>query len=601
MKRLTINLGVSLVLGLGLALALLWLLGGGGAAVSVNAAHPLAVQAGPQTGFQSSLSNGTTITRYVAITGTDTATCAAPISACRTIQYAVDVASAGDVIKVATGVYTGVQSRAAPAGYPTVATVDQVVYVSKTVTIRGGYTTTNGFADPPNPETYPTTLNAQNQGRVLFIAGDIDPALEGLRITRGNATGQGGIWGSEFSHFEAGGGIYVLGATATISNNEIYNNTAGTTNGSGGGMCLRSSDATLVRNTITDNRATNWFGGGIYLLYSPITLIENDISDNSARWGGAVFLELSPATVTNNTFSDNSITQGGGALNVHTSDATLSGNTVSNNTAVQAGAIRVVQCAATLNDNVIFGNSSTGYGGALHLWEAHNTTLSGNAIFDNQTNGDGGAIEFWDSDDVTLDGNTILTNTAGDDGGALHLLDSSNVNLLNNVIADNHAGGDGSGLYLESSIPHLEHNTIASNHGGGGQGIYVASFSVVDLSNTALVSHSVGIVVDSANSASLNATLWGTGTWSNETDWSGDGTIVTGSVNLWGYPDFVAPDEGDYHIGLDSAAIDAGVNVGVNVDIDGERRPSGAGYDIGADEFYFKVYLPLVIRLSTVH
>jgi hypothetical protein len=77
--------------------------------------------------------------------------------------------------------------------------------------------------------------------------------------------------------------------------------------------------------------------------------------------------------------------------------------------------------------------------------------------------------------------------------------------------------------------------------------------------------------------------------------------IVTGSVNLWGYPDFVAPDEGDYHIGPDSAAIDAGVNVGVNVDIDGQRRPSGAGYDIGADEFYFKVYLPLVIRLSTVH
>ena len=31
-------------------------------------------------------------------------------------------------------------------------------------------------------------------------------------------------------------------------------------------------------------------------------------------------------------------------------------------------------------------------------------------------------------------------------------------------------------------------------------------------------------------------------------------------------------------------------------DIDGESRPRGTGYDLGADEFWYRVYLPLVLR-----
>jgi len=84
--------------------------------------------------------------------------------------------------------------------------------------------------------------------------------------------------------------------------------------------------------------------------------------------------------------------------------------------------------------------------------------------------------------------------------------------------------------------------------------------------------------VEHNSSATLNATLWGTATLANTTDWSGEGTIVTGTVNIWDDPDFMAYQAGDYHIGENSAAIDVGIDAGVKTDID------------------LDIYLPLVVR-----
>jgi hypothetical protein len=98
-----------------------------------------------------------------------------------------------------------------------------------------------------------------------------------------------------------------------------------------------------------------------------------------------------------------------------------------------------------------------------------------------------------------------------------------------------------------------------------------------------------------------------------------------GEVNIWhshtltqnvsaihtalggGAPVFVAVDPlgGDarldhtYRLRPRSDAIDAGVDAGVTVDIDGDPRPYHDGFDIGADEFTtYRVYLPLVSRVT---
>lgn len=176
--------------------------------------------------------------------------------------------------------------------------------------------------------------------------------------------------------------------------------------------------------------------------------------------------------------------------------------------------------------------------------------------------------------------------------------------LVNTLVASNLAGSRASGLCVDSASPHLLHTTIARNTGGDGSGVSVVNTygpGAVVMTNTVLVSHTVGISVTAGSTAMLEATLWGSGPWANGADWGGDGTVITGTLanNHWGEPDFVAPGNGDYHIDASSSAIDKGISVSISTDIDGEPRLGTP--DLGADEYWApgalkRVYLPLVLR-----
>jgi hypothetical protein len=480
-----------------------------------------------------------------------------------------------DVIKVAAGTYTGVNHYGGLA---------QVVYISKTVTIRGGYTTTNWMTS--DTDANPTTLDAQGQGRVFYITGGpsaglgqaISPTIEGLRITGGNATGLGGPPGAG----DAGGGVYAISAAPAIRHNWVFSNTAA----DGGGLFMFDSNATLSRNTVSGNTAA--FGGGLVLY-------------NTTEMSGELMLWDGPATLSGNNIISNAAHYGGG-LFLFYSDAQLSGNTVASNTADYAGGLYLGPNHATLSGNMVISNAAEFEGGGVFL-ESGDATLSSNIITANTAEGGGGL--YLSFSDATLSRNSITDNIAQWYGGGLYLY-RSDAMLTNNLVAGNRADAEGSGVYARGSSPRLLHTTVAHNSGGDGSGIYVTNeageYSTVVLTNTILVSHTVGITVTPGNTATLEATLWGSGTWANGTDWGGAGIIVTGTHNYWGNPNFVNPEAGDYHIGPGSAAIDRGVDAGVTVDIDGDPRPIGAGYDLGADELsatastgHF-IYLPVVLR-----
>jgi PKD repeat protein len=236
----------------------------------------------------------------------------------------------------------------------------------------------------------------------------------------------------------------------------------------------------------------------------------------------------------------------------------------------------------------ILDNSATWCGGVFVGWAG--VALSGNQIIGNSAMESGGGVCVWGAV-VTLEGGQIISNSARGNGGGV-FVEQGNATLINSVVADNRADGSGSGLYIGGvgGSARLLHTTIAHNGSDNGSGICVSGYwegcCTIALTNTILVSHPVGIVVTAGNTATLEATLWGTDTWANLTDWGGDGTIITGSVNILGDPDFVNPDSGDYHIGPGSAAIDEGVPAGVPDDIDGDSRTDGYP-DIGADELQF--------------
>jgi parallel beta-helix repeat protein len=392
------------------------------------------------------------------------------------VQVAVDAASAGDTIKVA-GYCSEVSARAG---------VTQVVYISKTVTIQGGYTFTNWTT--PDPARNPTTLDAQKLGRVLYITGDISPVVEGLHITGGLAGDQGGApdyWA------DVGGGVYIVSATVTLRDNQVYGNV--------GTDC----------------------GGGVYLVNS---------------------------------------------------DTAINNNVIASNLAIQGGGLCLLDSDATLDGNTIIGNQAW-HGGGLYL---------GNDDVENEIT-------------ATLSNNRVLSNTAVGCGGGFYLRNSANT-LVNNVFVGNRADEvGGGGLCLLDSSSLLLHTTIAHNDGGAGSGVHISDLSstlqrsTIWMTNTILVSHTVGISVTSGNTVTVNGVLW------HQTPiTTSAGTTASVSVKgqRTGDPAFAAD---GYHLTIGSAAIDAGVDAGVLIDVDGDRRPVGRP-DLGADEWAVRVYLPLVLR-----
>jgi uncharacterized repeat protein (TIGR01451 family) len=529
--------------------------------------------------------------RYVSTIGTDSGDCTDSSHPCRTVQYAVDQAGESSTIKVASGVYTDINNRAG---------LRQVVYISKTVIIQGGYTTNWSSS---HPISYPTTLDAQGEGRVLYITGDISPKIEGLGITGGSANDLGGHTDQWAYTSSAGSGMYIITAAVTIRDSQIFGNRYASY---GGGMYVLAAPADIRNNQIYSNTAM--LGSGLYVKNSDVILDDNAITANTLGSGGSgLYLEFSNATLNGNTIAANAADQGGGVYMKH-SNATLNSNIITGNSAFcwtprfcdfrggSGGGLYLYNSVASLNHNVIFSNTAgneifRGLGAGLYL-EDSDATLSYNVISRNTARNGSyskglGAGLYLERSDAAFHGNTVAANVASFGGGMY--IDRSSATIVNNLVVDNWASEEGSGLYVEGASPRLWHTTLAHNSGGG---VYATSYSdgqtithsTVLLTNTILVSHTVGIIVTAGNTATLEGTLWGAGVWANDFDWGGEGTVFTGTHNHWDNPAFVNPNAGDYHIGIASAAIDQGADTGVYYDIDGEPRPQGNGYDLGADE-----------------
>jgi hypothetical protein len=413
----------------------------------------------------------------------------------------------------------------------------------------------------------------------------------------------------------AGGGIAVRGGAPAIIHNHIFSNTAASQNtGQGGGLYFEGIGPTTIvsGNIVEFNIAavdTTGDGGGYYIDESNTTLnggrVEGNYgSPNGEGRGGGLFLNDSTALVSSAIISDNisgagglgKIGRGGGAF-ISNTLATLVGNQFISNQGDSGGGVEIFKSDnSRLLDNLFDRNDVIIYGGAIFLQASDSVTLTDNILSHNSAHQGGGGY-ILHSDGVLFEANTIIDNEANG-GSGLYLYDSLS-HLDNNVIADNPLPGGpwAAALHVHGDTATLRHNTIARNLKG--IGVLVSSYwggdGLAVMTNTILVKHEVGISVTVDSTATLEATLWATGTWANGTDWVSAGSLTTGTVNIWNDPGFVDPTTRDYHITSASFALDAGVETGLTTDIDGHFRPFGAAPDIGADEL-LRIYLPLVLR-----
>ncbi|MBM4467777.1 MAG: hypothetical protein FJ014_19880, partial [Chloroflexi bacterium] len=421
-------------------------------------------------------------------------------------------------------------------GYPY--TYTQAVIITKSLNLRGGYSTGNWTTS--NPIANPTIIDAQRQGRGITIVGDGSQTVtvDGFTITGGDYTGLGnppGDWHvCRRTSADCAGGLFARWVTLVVRNCTVTDNIASRTRpySDGGGIYLwdLSAGSRIENVTVSNNMATSEGGMG----------------------GGMYIVDGHGVAIVHGTLEGNSASAAGGGMTIADPDYSAV----------------VIEDTAFISNTVSGGDAE---GGGLHAYLA----LEGEAL--------------------RMDRVRMEDNQAGRQGAAIYLQkigsDLTSARLTNLLLTGNGttstaatdsvlAVGEGYDMTLT-----LAHVTAADNLAPTflrAAGSYAECALTVTLTNT--------LIVSATNAFSAD-------------QWAGDVTIhhtntLTHDVSTLhhtegGAPAFQAtnPLTGDpkldatYHLQAGSAAIDAGVDAGVTTDIDGEARPWGAGYDIGADEY----------------
>jgi len=303
---------------------------------------------------------------------------------------------------------------------------------------------------------------------------------------------------------------------------------------------------------------------------------------------GGGFFAQQLVTVDGTLFVSNTAAGGGGGAFV------LGGATVSQadfryNRCTDAGCIAGGLVAATtlqMEDTQFWDNRAGSLGGGLYV---QGIAVIINARFNHNHCDDSGCRcgGVFAGTGLTVV-NSEFRNNAAEQGGGLWQVSGDGL-IANTLFAGNSVSDTGAALYLNSN-GHMRiiESTVASATVGAHAAI-AAINGTVDITDTIVASYSVGISQTAGIVHEDYNLFFGNG--SNLA-----GSVVSGAHHPTGDPLFVNPAAGDYHLSVGSPAIDSGTDGGQIVDFEGDPRPTGAGFDIGYDEFVAKIYLPLVRR-----
>lgn len=451
-----------------------------------------------------------------------------------TIQAGIDAALDGDLVLVAPGTY-----------------VENIGFPGRSITVRS-----EAGAD--------VTLIDGNQVRSVVVfpgGGSEDMVLDGFTIANGN-----GMYSQTYYY---GGGISCFGDSPTIANCTITGNSADF----GGGINCYLSSATIANCTISDNTASK-LGGGICCIESSPTITTSTITENeSSEKGGGIFALESTQTVENCTISEN-ISRYGGGVYCDESALLIMACSISGNRSTHGdgGGICCVDSSSEMTDCTIVDNSADDWGGGVYFSayvSVYSQTITNCAITGNSASKGGGIFFDYVQTSVSssaITGSTISENNATEGGGIFSY--NHDLSVVNCMFTGNLAGYSGGALRSIRSDSTIKHCTFSENSALYGGGIFGDNSTIT---NSILWGDSAG-TGDEIHPSSGSVVV----AYSDiEGGWPGEGNIDADPLFLGG---------GDCHITKNSPCIDAGIDVGLYADIDGDERPQGLGFDMGADE-----------------
>ncbi|CAG0934614.1 hypothetical protein TFLX_03588 [Thermoflexales bacterium] len=356
----------------------------------------------------------------------------------------------------------------------------------------------------------------------------------------------------------APGGVYVHDYGQVTVTNSLFERNINTEDG--GGMTLWQSSLTVTGSTFINNTGGTLGGGGIQIL-GEVTLINSHFGGNSSTFAGGGFYAMGNAYLTNTHFISNTADSEGGAAFVggtaYMTDSRFERNTSGGGGGLSGGSFFITRTQFLSNTGTTVGGGIMAIGPLV----ANNSQFIGNQCLN-----------------------------VGCTGGGLYLLGYGGPGeFVNTVFARNQ--GHGAAMFVDAGNQvSLRHVTIADATSNVQPALVILS-STLNLTNTIIASHTIAI-------SNMGGTVYEDYNlfFNNITNTVG---VTSGGHSLIGDPKFVDLLHGNYHLQSGSAAIDHGVDAGIYTDLDGNPRPFGVGFDIGAYEFatiMYRTYLPIVLK-----
>jgi hypothetical protein len=470
------------------------------------------------------------------------------------LQYGADNVTAGGVIYAAAGTYLAESSSS-----------DQVLLIDRGVHVFGGWQRGTGPADlVVDPRVNISIIDGQNSRRGVTVTSPSDSSLSGFTIRNGNATMLNLTLCPETKPSGCGGGLLASGAFFSVNGCIIENNRA---------------------TTVSNADYSTGYGGGIYI-FNPIgIMIKNSTIRNNIASSTTDVLTFPPG-------------QGGGlyfrgvagSSGFQLQDTTISGNdtalSTEADTGLGAGVAVVNDNEGVIRNNIFKENNANenAAGSALYILYS-STLLQHNQIVDNHF----GVVLYLEDFNGSVKQNVII-NPEASVGMYHHLNSPGNFSIVENNIIAHHSGAN---LYAAGVIGfpvtvNLYHNTIDDSP----DGLLLGNYASIIFSN-GIVSHTLtGFDKFGTMNVNINVshTLFHDNTFS-------DGSMDINLNPIYGDPAYVDPAHWDYHLQSGSAARDSSINAGYAYDFESDPRPMGSGttpYDVGADEFWWKFWLPMI-------